>query len=30
VTEGIGLGVDEFVAVAIAGLQEVAPEIGLD
>ncbi len=29
VTEGIGLPLDEFLAVAIEGLQEVAPEIGL-
>lgn len=29
VEEGIGLPLDEFLAVAIRGLQEVAPEIGL-
>jgi putative nucleotidyltransferase with HDIG domain len=29
VTEGIGLEVDEFLEVSIAGLQEVAPEIEL-
>jgi len=29
VEEGIGLPLDEFLAVAIEGLQEVAPEIGL-
>jgi len=27
--EGIGLPLDEFLAVAIEGLQLVAPEIGL-
>lgn len=29
VTEGIGLELDEFIAVSIEGLQQVAPEIGL-
>lgn len=29
VTEGIGLELDEFIAVSIEGLQRVAPEIGL-
>lgn len=29
VEEGIGLPLDEFLAVAIEGLQEVAPQIGL-
>ena len=29
VTEGIGLPLEEFLAVAIEGLQEVAPQIGL-
>lgn len=29
VTEGIGLELDEFLAVSIEGLQRVAPEIGL-
>jgi putative nucleotidyltransferase with HDIG domain len=29
VEEGIGLPLDEFIAVAIEGLQEVAPQIGL-
>jgi putative nucleotidyltransferase with HDIG domain len=29
VEEGIGLPLDEFLAVSIEGLQEVAPEIGL-
>jgi predicted hydrolase (HD superfamily) len=27
--ENLGLGLDEFVGLAIEGLQEVAPEIGL-
>jgi putative nucleotidyltransferase with HDIG domain len=29
VTDGIGLELDEFVALGIEGLQEIAPEIGL-
>ena len=29
VQEGIGLEMDEFIGLAIEGLQEVAPEIGL-
>ena len=29
VTEGLGLDLDEFLALSIAGLQSVAPEIGL-
>jgi putative nucleotidyltransferase with HDIG domain len=29
VTEGIGLELDEFLAISIEGLQRVAPEIGL-
>ena len=27
--ETLGLPIDEFIAVAIAGIQQVAPEIGL-
>ena len=29
ITEGIGLELDAFIALSIAGLQQVAPEIGL-